>query len=338
MSNLDRLRVGIVGCGYQGGILAKAVGKTHSFVVTACADPNREAATKLATDLGDVAVFTSVEPLLEMGEVDVVFVATPHHQLTPVSLAAIRAGKHVLCEKPVGLIEVEATQIEKMVAKTGVCFEAGYSFRRLPAWQRVRELLLAGAVGEIIAINGVFSIPPMAADWSATPETGGGPLLFVGSHLIDQILWYMDADPVEVFAHVTRRADTKADETNTVQIRFSNGATAQCIVSQASPSSHYRLEIHGRAGRIILNTAGFLEHEIIIQSTALPEYAQPTPVRFTLADDPRMVKHVAQLEAFAQAIREKGAPCVTIADGRKVLRVIDAIFRSGESGHPMKLK
>lgn len=338
MSNEQSLRVGIVGCGYQGGILAKAVSKSESFVVVACADPDREAANKLASNSGSVAVYTSVEQLLENSEVDAVFVATPHHLLTPVSLAAIRAGKHVLCEKPVGLIEAEAVQIEKAVAKAGVRFEAGYSFRRLPAWQRVRVLLDAGAVGEIIAVTGVFSVTPMSKGWTATPETGGGPLLFLGSHLIDQVLWYVGANPVEVFAHVTRRADTKADDASTFQIRFANGATAQCIVSQASSTFFYRLDIYGRAGRISLNTVGFLDYEIVVQSTSLPEYDQPTSIRPPLADDPRMVKHRAQLETFAQAIREKREPSVTVRDGRKVLKVIDAVFRSGETGKPVQLK
>lgn len=340
MSNEQPLRVGIVGCGYQGGVLAKAARKTESFVVVACADPDREAAHKLASDSGGVAVYTSVEQLLDSNsnEVDAVFVATPHHLLTPVSLAAIRAGKHVLCEKPIGLIEAEAVQIEKAVAKAGVRFEAGYSFRRLPAWQRVRELLAAGAVGDVIALTGVFSTPPMSKGWTATPETGGGPLLFLGSHLIDQVLWYAGADPVEVFAHVTRRADTKADDTSALQIRFANGATAQCLVSQASSSFFYKLDIYGRAGRISLNTVGFLEYEVVVQSAALTEYAQPTPIRLPLTDDPRMVKHRAQLEAFARAIRERRAPCVTIHAGRKVLKVIDAVFRSGETGKPMQLK
>ncbi len=338
MSNSDRLRVGIVGCGYQGGILAKAVAKTKSFQVVACTDPDQEVANKVTAESGNAGIYASIEAMLDKGNLDVVFVATPHHLLCPMTLTAIRAGKHVLIEKPIGLIEAEAVQIEKAAAKAAVCCEAGYSFRYLPAWLRVHELLNAGAIGEIVTIMGTFLLPPMLAGWTATPETGGGPLLFLGSHLIDQILWYIGAEPVEVYASVTRRADTKADETSAFQIRFSNGVIAQCVVSQASASMHYGLNIYGRAGRISLNTVGFLEQEIVVQSVVLPEYAQPTPIRLPLADDIRMVKHVAQLEAFAEAIREKHSPPITVCDGRKVLKVIDAVFRSGETGKPVQLK
>lgn len=337
MENDSVLRVGIVGCGYQGGILAQAVRKSQSFKVVACADPDREAAEKLATDSGSAAIFESVERLLAGSNIDVVFVATPHHLLAPTSLAAIRAGKHVLGEKPIGLTESEAVQIEEAVARARVCFEAGYSFRYLPAWQRVHELLSAGAVGEIVAMTGIFSLPQMSTGWKAKPETGGGPLLYVGVHVIDQMLWYAGADAVEVFAHVSRRTDTGADETSAFQIRFANGVTAQCIVSQTSPALNYKLDIFGRAGRISLNTVGFLEHEIVVQSAALSEFALPTTIRPSLDDDIRMVKHGAQLAAFAAAIRDKREPGITVGDGRKVLELFDAILRSGETGKPVQL-
>lgn len=107
MSNLDRIRVGIVGCGYQGGILAKAVAKTQSFQFIACSDPDLAAAQKVVSASGDSNVYASVEEMLDKNMLDVIFVATPHHLLCPVTLMAIRAGKHVLVEKPIGLIEAE---------------------------------------------------------------------------------------------------------------------------------------------------------------------------------------------------------------------------------------
>lgn len=156
-------------------------------------------------------------------------------------------------------------------------------------------------------------------------------------HVIDQMLWYAGADAVEVFAHVSRRADTKADDTSVLQIRFANGVEAQCIVSQTSPTLIYKLDIFGRAGRIGLNTVGGLEHEIIVQSAALSEFAQPTTIRPSLDGDIRMVKHGAQLAAFAATIREQREPPITVADGRMVLKVIDAILQSSETGKPVQL-
>jgi predicted dehydrogenase len=340
MSLEAKLRVGIVGCGYQGGILAKAVARSQSWQVVACADPDLEAARKLAAESGYVATYASADEMLgkDAMNMDVVFVASPHHLLCPLALAAIRAGKHVLVEKPIGVIEAEAAQLEKAASKAGVCVESGYSFRYIPSWWRVHELMEAGAVGEVQAVTGVFVRPPMLDGWLASPETGGGPLLYLGSHLIDQILWYMGEVPVEVYATVSRRPDTRADDTSAFQMRFAGGAMAQCLVSQASASVVYdRLHIYGREGHIGLEMLGFFDFEITVSSKKMPEYADEQKIRLPMADDPRMIKHVAQLEAFAQAIRENRQPPVTLADGCNVLRVIDAVFKSGEMCQPVQL-
>ena len=89
---------------------------------------------------------------------------------------------------------------------------SGYSFRYIAAWQKVHELLQAGAVGEIQAITGSRH-RPYVVGLEASPETGGGPMLYVGSHLVDQMLWYLGEEPVEVYADIRYRADTRADET-----------------------------------------------------------------------------------------------------------------------------
>lgn len=337
MSTLDQLRVGIVGCGYQGGILARAALKTPALRVVACADPDREAARKLAADAGAATAHPSIEDMLAGAEVDIVFVATPHHLLCETALTAIWAGKPTLIEKPLGVIEAEAARIEKAAAEAGVFVEAGYSFRDLPAWRRAYELVRADAVGPVLTITGSFTTPPMLKGWKAGPETGGGPLLFVGPHLIDQILWLMADTPVEVYASVTRRADIKADEISIFQIRFANGASAQYVVAQTTPTLDYRLNILGRDGRITLNTVGFLDQEIVIQSNRIAEYAQPTTLHPVLADDPRIVKHVAQLTRLAGAIHTGGQPFVALGAGRMVLKVTDAVFRSGASGRPERI-
>ena len=222
MENQTPLRVGIIGCGYQGGILARTVVKgdgriSDALRVVACADPDQAAAARVAAIAGGAAVYATTEELLRGTEVDAVFVATSHDALYQCSLAAIQAGKHVMAEKPIGIDEKEAAQLEEAVARANICFMAGYSFRYIAAWQKVHELLQAGAVGEIQAITGAIGIGPMSKGWKASLDTGGGPMLYVGSHLVDQMLWYMADEPVEVAADIRYRADTRADETTTFQ-------------------------------------------------------------------------------------------------------------------------
>jgi predicted dehydrogenase len=337
MTEQTRLRVGIAGCGNQGGKMAQVIARTPAFIVTACADPNLDAAAKLAASVGYATFHASADDMLEKADVDMVIVATPHHVLADVSLKAIRAGKHVLAEKPIGMNEREAAQVEAAVAQAGVTYMAGYSFRYIGAWQQVAELVQAGAVGEIQAIMGNFGTVPMLSGWRASPETGGGPLLYLGSHLIDQILWLMQDDPVEVYANVRYRSDTRADETSTFQIGFARGATAQCLVTQAADTFFHNLDIYGRDGRVCLRGDSFPNYEIVVVSNTLPGYFEPTYIRPRLAGGQIGSMHVPQLEEFAQAVREHRQPSITIADGRRVLKVMDAVFASDQTGEPVQL-
>lgn len=337
MSEQQRLQVGIVGCGYQGGVLAQAIAKTKSFRVVACADPDENAAARLAATAGDIAVYASVEELVADTDVDVVAVATPHHILYEAALAAIQSGKHVLSEKPCGLDEKEIAQLEAAVQQNGISFMAGYSFRYFPAQQQVHALLKNSTIGEIYAISGVIGLRPMSSGWRANPETGGGPLLYVGSHLIDQILWSVDDEPVEVYAQVHYRADTRADRTSSFQIKCAKGALAHCLVTQESEVPVYNLDIYGRNGYIRMRGTGFVNHVVEVVSSTSPDYPYPTTISPVHTDDPRMVMHIPQLEEFAGAICTQQQPSISIGTARRVIRVCDAVAKSSRTGLPIRL-
>ena len=228
--------------------------------------------------------------------------------------------------------------MQDALAQSDVRYMAGYSFRYLPAWHQVHELLAAGVVGEIQAITGKFGVAPLDRGWLSDPATGGGPLLYVGSHLIDQILWYSGDDPVEVYADVRRRADTGADETAAFQLVFARGLVAQCLVTQAADRFVYSLEVTGRAGTLSLRSCGFLDYEISVQSSALEQYKAPTLIHPVANGDPRNVKHLAQLRDFERAIRGHTETAVTIHDARRVLRVMDAILASERAGVPVPIQ
>ena len=228
MTTPPRLRIGIAGCGYQGDNLALTIAATKSMQLAACADIERAAAARLAAEHGNPPVFTSIEAMLAGSELDAVLVATPHDALHPVALTTVQAGKHLMVEKPVGINAQQVRELEEAVNRAGVFCLAGYSFRSFPALRMVKELVDGGVVGEIQAIMGSIGLGPLNSGWQATPETGGGPLLFVGSHLVDEVLWLLGDDPTEVMADVRTRADTGADETTAFQIAFAHGVTAQC--------------------------------------------------------------------------------------------------------------
>jgi predicted dehydrogenase len=330
------LRIGIVGCGWHGRALAEAVSRCQSLRLVACADPDEAAASRAAAFAPDVSTHASAEAMLAERDVDAVVIATPHHLLAPVALTALGAGKHVLAEKPLALNDHEAAEVEQAVAQADACYMAGYSFRFLMG-RHVRQLLDAGVAGDILGITSSISIGPLDTGWVAYPETGGGPLLYVGCHLVDWMLWFLDAEPVEVYAMAKRRTDTGADARSAFQIRFSNEALGQCFVTQSASTFFYEIDIHGTAGKISLRGRSFLQFEIEVSSHAVPTYHEPTIIRPAVGGDHIAMMLVPELEEFASAIQERRSPAITIANGRRVLRVLDAVRQSSRCHQPVEL-
>ncbi|MFN8442080.1 MAG: Gfo/Idh/MocA family oxidoreductase [Caldilineaceae bacterium] len=337
MNKQNQIRVGLIGCGQHGVSLAQAIRQSSCLKLVACADPNQEAASVVAKLPDEVAIYSNMQEIVYDGVVDAVILATPPHLLYETALAAIHAGKHVFAEKPIGIDEKEAIQLEEAVARAGVCYMSGYSFRYCAALQQIHSLLQAGAVGEIVAVVGSIGVGSMSSGWHASPVTGGGPMLYVGSHLVDEVLWFVNHKAVEVSAKVHYRADTKADETATFTIHFANGVSAQCLVTQAGDGFVNNLDIHGRRGRISLRGVDYLNYAIEVVSKTLPAYTEPTYIHPRIWGDPKLAMLVPELEEFAAAIHEQRQPAITVSDGRQVLRVLDAVVKSDRSGERVRM-
>ncbi len=342
MSGDLRLRVGMIGCGYQGCNLVNAAKQVAGITVSACADPDLPAAQAVADLAGGAAVYASLADLLEGChdgcEVDALLIATPHHLLYESSLTAIEAGKHLLVEKPCGMDEKELRRIEDAAARYGICYMAGYSLRFIPLWQKVHQLLHEGAVGEICSLTGAFLLSPMDAGWLASPETGGGPLLYIGSHLVDEILWCVGDRAVEVTAHASYRRDTQAEMMAAFQIRFEHGAAAHCLVTQNGAGFDNNLDIYGSAGRLSVRGGGLFDYAAEIESSVLTAYTAPTTLHVRPSGDIRMTMHTAQLAEFAEAVAEARRPAVTMSDARSVLAILDAVRRSAHTGAAVRVE
>lgn len=304
------LRLGIIGCGYQGQWLARAAAALPALRVVACADPDLYAAQAVATYAPDARLYTGAADLVQQPDVDAVCIATPHHLLAPCTLHAVEAGKHVLAEKPIALNLVEARQIEASVRRQGVTYMAGYSFRYLREPRLAHDLLTASAIGEIQAVSAGIGRSPMTGSWWVDPKAGGGPLLFIGSHLVDQLLWYLADRPVEVYADVRyhHSAGTDipgVDATSAFQIRFSRGAVAHCLVTDAADSWFAYLHLIGSAGKLHLAMPSFPHYTLTLQSQTAAPLEPPTSAALD-RDSLVLAKMRAELADFAGAQRAAG--------------------------------
>lgn len=332
----EGLRVGLVGCGFHGTNLAHALNREGSTVLVACVDPDDEALDRMRTVAPDAYLYASQDDLLAGTDVDAIVVATPHDLLTPLSVAAMRRGKHVLAEKPIGMTEKDGRLIEDTAAQAGTVFMSGYSFRFL-LFRHVEQLLRQGAVGDLRAITGSISLGALDEGWVADPARGGGPLLFVGSHLVDAMLWLVGEEPDRVSADMSTSPDTGNDITTAFQLGFTGGCICQGVVTQAAAGFSLELVLHGSQGWLAVRGFNFLQFEVEVYSDALPAYAEPTTIRPWTPPDHIAAMLIPELREFAAAVDERRSPSITASDGTAVLRTIDAIRRSATLGAPVEV-
>lgn len=336
MSNREPLRVGLIGCGYQGQWLARAAVEVESFQLVAYADPNDVAAATVDALFRQAQRAKSAESLVARDDVDVVFIATPHHLLQPYALQAIAAGKHVLAEKPMALNAAQAIELETAVAQSGITFMAGYSFRYFPPVAQARQLIGDGVIGDIQTVSAGMSLPGIPPGWLADPASGGGMLGFLGCHMVDRVLWMVNDEPVEVMASVKYHPEYGVDQTAMFQVRFAQGVIAQFNICGSSAGWFDFAYFCGQAGHIYLTLAEFPNYALTVSSKVSEAYATPQSTRLDL-ERPVAIqqKMVAELQEFAHAILESRQPAITVVDGRKVLQVLDAVILSGQTGQPV---
>jgi predicted dehydrogenase len=327
MDNPEALRIGVVGCGNHGGALADAVMRSEKLRLVAGADPDAAARRRVAAFTEAISTFESLTDMLDAVDIDAVLIATPHDVLAPLALSAIRAGKHVLVEKPMATNEPQAREVEFAAASADVTCMVGYSFRYGMA-RHVHDLLAQGAVGDVRAITSSIGTPRLDSGWIAQPEFGGGPLLFVGCHLIDLALWFVTVEPASVWATVQHRPDTGTDDTSSIQLEFTDGRVAQFLVTQSAASFFYDLQVIGSSGSVALRGRNFVQFEVEVRSSTIAAYREPTIIRPTMQRDHITTMLIPELAEFADAIEHRRPPAITASDGRRVLRVLDA---AGES-------
>ena len=202
----DVYRVGLVGAGGVGRKRAAVIAERVDCALDCVCDVDAESARSLADEIGAAAV-RSWQELAEDADLDVVVAATTHDALAEISAAALNAGKHVLCEKPMGRNPAEVRQVVGAAEQSGACLRAGYNHRFHPAVARVREAVSGGELGPLNFIRARYGHggrPGYDQEWRGIPErAGGGEMLDQGAHLVDLSLWMLGG-----FATVSGCAET----------------------------------------------------------------------------------------------------------------------------------
>jgi predicted dehydrogenase len=298
--------------------------------VTAIASRDLHKAQHAARDLGIPHAYGSYEELIEDPNIDVVYIPLPNHLHVPWTMRAAEAGKHVLCEKPIGLSASEARTMLAVRDRTGVQIGEAFMVRTHPQWLRARELVEAGRIGELRLITGHFSYYKRdPANIRSRIEYGGGALLDIGCYPINLARWLFHAEPREVVAEIERDPDMRVDRLVSAVLRFDGGQSAFTCSTQLVP--YQRMHILGTRGRI----------EVEIPFNAPPDRGcrlfvddgrDLTGCGVETIDLPAVDQYALQADAFSEAIRDGRSVPVPLEDAIANMAVIDALFRSEGSG------
>jgi predicted dehydrogenase len=197
--------LGIIGCGNIAywSHLRIAQNLDGAELVAAC-DPD-PAARERAQELTGAQVHAGSDELLTRSDVDAVIISGPTHLHADLAIAACRARKHIYLEKPLATSVVEGERVAAAARESGVTFMMGFNRRYHPAFEQARQILQAGKLGRIRAIQSTFcepSLPDSMPAWKRKRETGGGVLLDLASHHVDLVRWYTGQEAARVNASV----------------------------------------------------------------------------------------------------------------------------------------
>jgi UDP-N-acetyl-2-amino-2-deoxyglucuronate dehydrogenase len=339
------LRFVVVGAGSIGVRHAQAIAATDGAELAAVVDPHLDRATSIARDDRAAAV-DSLEVALDRVECDAIAICTPSGYHGEQALRALRAGKHVVIEKPLDVTADAAARVERAAraARDSGRLATVISQHRFdPASRTVQDAVRAGRFGALT--SGVASVAWWrgqeyydSADWRGTWRLdGGGALMNQSIHTLDLLIWMLGR-PVEVTAYTARVAHERieVEDTAVAAIRFATGALGVLhATTTAYPGLTARLQIHGTHGSAIID-ADVLRYfhtadggdEMV--DTVGPPSAGADPSALSSA-------HELQYADFVDAVATGHDPLVTVADARLTLDVVLAIYESAREAHPVPI-
>lgn len=298
--------------------------------VSAIASRDAEKARLAAESLNIPIHYGSYDELLADREIDAVYIPLPNHLHLEWSKKAAEAGKHVLCEKPITLNASEARELIDVRDRTGVKIQEAFMVRHHPQWLAIRDLVRSGRIGEIQAITGFFSynIPDPEnvrnhADW------GGGCLMDIGSYCINLSRFVLQTEPKRVSGLIVRDEPTGIDKLTSAILDFPNAQATFTVAARLVPFQ--RMQFFGEKGRlevqIPFNLPTDTATRIAIDDGADLYQRNLETIEFSPTD------HFAQqADEFSRSILNGTNEIIPLEDSLRNMAVIDAVFRSADSG------
>ena len=322
------MKVGIIGCGLIGQKRAKNL---PGASLVACADQDLSKAETLAKQFLSCKAIQNWQDLISIAEIDIVIIATPHHLLAEMGLMAIQAGKHVLIEKPAARFSHELLPLLEAESKTNVCVRIGFNHRYHRAFQKAKEIVSEGALGDLMFIRARYGHGGRVGydkEWRANPQlSGGGELIDQGVHLIDLSRWFLgDFEYIDGFAH-TYFWNMPVDDNGFVILKTAQKQTAFLHASCTEWKNTFSFEIYGKRGKLeIQGLGGSYGVERLIFYKMLPEMGPPpTQIwEYPMADNSWEVEFLE----FLEDIKFSKRPGANLTDAKAALEIVNKIYKA----------
>jgi len=329
------LNWGLIGAGTIGREwMVPAIGAQPDSTVAGVASSSPGRAKLYADELGIPKAYSSVDDLLADSAIDAVYICTTNEWHEPQALAAIAAGKHVLCEKPLAVSLDGARRMVAAAAEAGVVLGTNHHLRNAATHRAMRELIETGAIGRPLAarvFHAVF-LPPHLQGWRIDrPDAGGGVVLDITVHDADTLRFVLGDEVAEVTAMTANQGMGRAGLEDAVMgvMRFREGVIAQFHDAFTAPHAYTGFEVHGTEGS--LYGRDVMTQRPIGTVTVRREGTETgVPV-----DHENLYER--SVRCFNAAIRGEGEPAATGTDGIRSLAVALAVREAAASGRTVQI-
>lgn len=320
------MNIGIIGCGLIGKKRALALGRHNLLMAVDC---NIKRAKSVAVLRDKVKVSTDFKDVIRDPRVEVVIISTTNDMLAPISILAVKAGKHVLVEKPAGRNLKEIKEVIKLARKNKVMIKVGFNLRYHPALRKAKEIVDSGKMGELMFLRACYGHGGRIGynkEWRANPKiSGGGELIDQGIHLIDLSRWFFgNFVSVKGFCH-TYFWDMPVDDNAFLSLRTKKQQIAWLHVSCTEWKNMFSLEIYGKSGKIKVDgLGGSYGIEKLTYYQMSPHMGLPKTTVWEYPDEDNSWN--LEFKAFTDSINT-GKPLIgDINDAYEALKIVDKIY------------
>lgn len=327
---MDKLRVGIVGCGGMGGVHSRRMKEMEEVQIVALCDLTEAIAGALCErtfgEAGrDIALYAGTEAMYAGSPLDAVVIATPHTIHFAQGMEALDAGCHVFMEKPMVTASEHAYALAAKVKETGKVLTIGYNTSCTPVFEYLRDKIRADAFGKLELVSGFLCqnwLKATIGKWRQDPaQSGGGQAYDSGAHLLNSLVWSVGSRPAEVFAFVDNHG-ARVDINSVISIRFENGVMASICIGGNCTKGIGEMSFMFEEGRVDIDGWGGSWIEVFADG-------EPEEPEFGKVDG-------TPDRNFVDAVLGRCEPKTTPENGIHHTELMDAIYESAKTGRPAR--